>query len=457
MRHIMTVMNNDRSLADYLNKEYFCNCGKPHSVGIQQILIDEDAIYRLPELIYSLNIKKSFFLYDRTTYQLFGSKIINLLNQEKLSYSDYIIPSSEPVPNEQTLGEVLVHYDRDCDLFIAIGSGTINDISRFISYKFHIPYIIVGTAPSMDGYASNVAPLIVQNMKTTYEAHTPIAIVGDVNLLSTAPMNMIAAGVGDILGKYTCLCDWNMSSLITDEYYCETIVNMVKESLETTTANIELLKNKNSGVIKNIMEALVLSGIAMSFAGNSRPASGSEHHLSHYWEMMYLMQNKKPILHGTKVGIATVAVLKAYEILASQPIDFVKAEQNASRYSSTQWEANMKLCYPNSYESVIELENKVRKNDPENVMTRLKRMEQMWPSMKDRINALPSANHIRNMLDSLQAPSDPMAIGIDKTLFINSFIAAKELRNRYGLLQILFDLGITQEVAEEVWAYFVQK
>ena len=117
----------------------------------------------------------------------------------------------------------------------------------------------------------------------------------------------------------------------------------------------------------------------------------------------------------------------------------------------------MKLCYPNSYESVIELENKVRKNDPENVMTRLKRMEQMWPSMKDRINALPSANHIRNMLDSLQAPSDPMAIGIDKTLFINSFIAAKELRNRYGLLQILFDLGITQEVAEEVWAYFAQK
>ena len=152
-------------------------------------------------------------------------------------------------------------------------------------------------------------PLIVDHMKTTYEAQVPYAILGDLAIIRNAPMNMIAAGVGDILGKYTCLCDWAVAHMLNGEYHCTAIEQLVRHSIATVTAGIANAKNRDAAAISSIMEALIYSGIAMSFAGNSRPASGSEHHLSHYWEMMYLFEGKKPVLHGTKVGIGTIAVL----------------------------------------------------------------------------------------------------------------------------------------------------
>lgn len=314
--------------------------------------------------------------------------------------------------------------------------------------------MIVATAPSMDGFASNVAPLIVNHMKTTYEAHVPHAILGDTKLLKDAPMKMIAAGIGDILGKYTCLCEWEIAHIITGEYHCRAIEGIVKRSLDTVVASINNAKHRSPEAVESIMEALVLSGIAMSFAGNSRPASGSEHHLSHYWEMIYLFQRKQPVLHGTKVGIGTVAVIKAYELLMAREIDFEKAKEAAKHYSKDQWKEQMIHTYYSAADSVIELEDQIGKNDPEHVIPRILLLQENWDKLKEVAGHLPSSDTIRNYLDELEAPSSPMAIGIDKTTFINSFLVAKELRNRFGLLQILFDLGLANEIANEVWDYF---
>jgi len=442
------------SITDYLSKTYSCTCGKEHSIPIQQILIEEDAILKIPKLIYELGYKKPFFIYDLTTFSIVGLKIDDLLASSNLSFGKYILPCAEPTPDEATLGELLIHLDQSCDLIIAVGTGTLNDLSRFLSYKLKLPYMIIATAPSMDGFASNVAPLIVNHMKTTYEAQIPLAILADTNLLKDAPMNMIAAGIGDILGKYTCLCDWEIAHVINEEYHCDAIVTMVNQSLQTVVSNIDMAKSRNTSGVKSIMEALVLSGIAMSYAGNSRPASGSEHHLSHYWEMMFLFDGKQPVLHGTKVGIGTIAVIKAYELLMSRNIDFEKAKEHASLYSKNDWTAEIKSAYKEAADAVIALECEIGKNAPANVLPRLNRLEESWSSLNNIAAKLPSSDFIRHILLSLDAPASPMAVGIDKATFINSFLYAKDLRNRFGLLQILSDLGLTEEIAEEVWNYF---
>ena len=383
-----------------------------------------------------------------------GEKITKLLTEVKHPFTNFILKSAEPTPDEKTIGEILINYDLSCDHILAVGSGSMYDLCRFISYKLKLPYLIVATAPSMDGFASNVAPLIVNHMKTTYEAQIPYAILGDTTLLKDAPMSMIAAGIGDILGKYTCLCDWEIAHIITGEYHCTSIEGIVKKSLETVVANISSAKQRDPLAVKSIMEALVLSGIAMSFAGNSRPASGSEHHLSHYWEMMYLFQEKKALLHGTKVGIGTVAVIKAYELLMSKEIDFEKAKIQASHYSKEEWDKHMQEAYLLAADSVIELENNIGKNSLSSVLPRIQLLEDHWEEIKAVTNKLPSSDTIRNYLKELNAPSSPIEVGIDKTTFINSFLVAKELRNRFGLLQILFDLGLALEIAELVWLYF---
>lgn len=445
---------NELIIEDYLNKDIPCKCGKEHSVPIKYIHIGDKALDFLPTILTSNCFHKPFFLYDSTTIQVAGSEISRRMEQNSLAYQRYILPEQEPVPDENTLGKILINLDASCDILIGVGSGTINDLCRFISYKLRIPYMIITTAPSMDGYASNVAPLIVNHMKTTYEAHVPFAILGDTALLKDAPMKMIAAGIGDILGKYTCLCDWEIAHTITGEYHCKMIEDLVRKSLTTVVSYIPEAESKNPKAMISIMDALVLSGIAMSFAGNSRPASGSEHHLSHYWEMMFLFKGMPPILHGTKLGIGTIAVLKAYELLMSREINFERAATHAKGYSASDWEAFMKKAYLDAADSVIELERRSRKNSPENVLFRLQLLKKNWDRIKEITEKLPSADTVSRYLSRLGAPIAPMTVGIDKETFINGFLAAKELRNRFGLLQILYDLGLSREIAEEVWDYF---
>lgn len=448
------LLQKELSITEYLSNTFTCECGNEHSAAIKHIAIEDDALSSLIPYIKANSFTKAFVLYDTTTYKIAGDLVSKLFTQENQAFSYYIINTAEPVPDEHTIGEVLIHYDPSCDLIIGVGSGTINDLSRFISFKLGIDYIIIATALSMDGFASNVAPLIVNHMKTTYEAHAPYAIFGDTRILHTAPMNMIAAGIGDILGKYTCLCDWKIAHIITGEFYCSSVADIVKSALETVIANISGVGQMSNEAVQAVMNALIQSGIAMSFAGNSRPASGSEHHLSHYWEMMYLFKGKKPVLHGTKVGIGTIAVIKAYELLMSQAIDFDKARSDAANFNMAEWEAHMKEAYLSAAESVISLEKQVGKNTPENVIPRINLLEKNWSQLLQIVEQLPSADTIRCYLRDMGAPDSPITIGIDKDLFINSFIAAKELRNRFGLLQILFDLGVTKEIAEQVWDYF---
>ncbi len=172
----------------------------------------------------------------------------------------------------------MVGYEGNADLIVGVGSGTINDLCKFISFKLGLDYIIYATAPSMDGFVSIGSALMLNHVKTTVDCHGPIAVIGDPEILAAAPMRLISAGLCDTLGKYTCLLDWKLSHLICGEYYCAEVVGMVEEALRAVSNQIDRIPDRDPAAIKAVMEALVLTGIAMSYVGNSRPASGCEHH-----------------------------------------------------------------------------------------------------------------------------------------------------------------------------------
>lgn len=449
------MLNPDRfTIDDYIGKTFLCDCRKNHRVDIKNIILSETALSQLPEMILSAERKKAFLLFDATTYPILGKRVENLFISRDLSYHLYMLHEKEPIPDERTLGEVLVHFDKSCDIIVAVGSGTINDICRYFSSQLNLPYIIVATAPSMDGFASNVSALIINHMKTTYEAHMPLGIIADTSILKEAPMDMITAGVGDILGKYTSLCDWELARIILGEYHCPAIVKMVRKAISTIMVQLDHISDKDYLSIQGIMEGLITSGIAMSYAGNSRPASGSEHHLSHYWEMTRLFEEKPPLLHGTMVGIGTIAILKAYELLLEHNISFDKAKDRVMTYSQSRWEEHIHTIYHGASASVIQLELETGKNQPAHVFLRLETLEEKWDQIKELIQKLPTADSIYDILTSLSAKANPIAIGIEKETFLHSFLYAKELRNRYGLLQMLFDLGLSTEIAQKVWNYF---
>lgn len=451
----MNIQPDTFSIQDYLNRTFTCDCGKEHRTSLKHVVIQPDALQKTPEIVRALGANKVFVVSDIHTHKAAAAQLETLLADAGLGVSSYMFSEEELVPDETALGRLLIALDPACDLLIGVGTGSINDLCKFTVFKTKLPYCIVATAPSMDGFASSVAPLIVNNLKTTYEVGVADAIIGDTRILSQAPMPMILAGIADILGKYTCLTDWKMAQIINGEYYCETIVQMVRMSLRSVAESIDKAVARDEQTVGKIMEALVLTGIAMSFVGNSRPASGSEHHISHYWEMMFLHEGKKAVLHGTKVGIGTVAVSQMYDWLWEMPVDFELARQTAWTRSYDTWAKEIRRAYPDAAEGVLALEQETGKNGTEGVLRRIDVMEKRFAEMKDFAQAwLPKSEEIRQMLASHGAPVNPHEVGISTQQIEDGVLYAKELRNRYGLLQILFDLGLLAPFATRLAQYF---
>ena len=305
----------DRPISQWAGMEYSCACGKSHKVDIQAIRVGSGVIQELPGILRDLGASHIFLVADNYTYEAAGRQVEQLLDQAGLAYHKRVFQTETPlVPNEYALGSVLAAMTSQDDMLLAVGSGTLNDVTKYVSARTGVPYVIAATAPSMDGYASTVAPTILDGFKTTLPAVYPAAIVADVDILKDAPMPMLTAGFGDIIGKFTSLADWRLSHQLNGEYYCPDVAGVIEAAVETCAANAQALAQREPQAIQGVTEALILSGLAMGMVGVSRPASGAEHQMAHYWEMDALRRGEEHPLHGNAVGVGTVLAASLYEM-----------------------------------------------------------------------------------------------------------------------------------------------
>ena len=255
-----------------------CSCGRRHTCAIDKVFIEHGAEGRLTSLCAKYT--HILIVADENTYSAAGEKTEEALGGKKVSKVIFdggkiLIPNEDAT---QTVEENL----NGADLIVGIGSGVIQDLCKYVSHRKGVDYIIVATAPSMDGYASSGAAMILNGMKETVPAGVPKAIVADTEVLKDAPMDMICAGYGDIVGKFSALNDWRLSHAVNGEYFCDYIYSLTHGITVKTLSLADGIKNRDEQSVGVLMEALVTVGILMSFAGSSRPASGSEHHLSHF-------------------------------------------------------------------------------------------------------------------------------------------------------------------------------
>jgi len=439
----MTV--NDYSIDKLLGADFMCSCGRQHSTRFSEFGLRRGAVEDLPAVLAKTGYKKPFLISDTHTEAAAGRKVKEVLKKAGITFGETVLksPSVGDLPaDEKALGSVAMAFDTECDFIISIGSGTINDLGRYFSYITGRQFMLVATAPSMDGLVSGVAPLITNNMKKTYNAQAPVALICDLDIMTQAPLKMLSAGAADILGKLNCLTDWRLSSIINGEYYCNTIRNIMGTAIDKTVSAMKTLNEKNDTDVTTLAEALTLSGMAMDFAGNSRPASGAEHHLSHYFEMQFLFDGKPAVLHGTKVGIGTVMTLRLYNELArSEKPDFDKLVKDIpNRMSKDKWIEEMHRCYRDGAEAVISLEEKAGKNDPVKLEARLRNIEAHWDEIVALEATVPASKDIQASLKKLGAATVPADVDIDVRYVSDAVMYAKELRDRYTILQLLWDI-----------------
>ena len=444
----MNMYETPHALSDYLDTAFTCSCGREHYAALKYVSIGKDALADLPRILAGLGKAHPYLICDEITWSIAGEKAMAILAQagvdafcHRLTHLGF---------DEATVGELLINKPDGCDIAVAVGTGAINDMTRFFSFRLGIPFMTVATAAPMDGFASSLAVLNINNLKTSIEAQTPRAIIGDTEILKGAPYKMIAAGLGDLLGKATCLCDWKLARVINGEHYCENLVELVEQCVSDVLKVADKAKDRDPEVLGKIMEGLVLSGVAISLYGNSRPASGCEHHMSHYWETICEQKGERPAPHGTQVGVGTVMVLMAVEELLKRGVDFDAARAAAAKYDPAAWEAEIKAAYGPAAPGVIEMEKKSQKNETTARLARIDSMEKNWAEIEKLLKELPSSEYVADLLKGLGSASTPAEIDVDKELLKKTFLYCKEIRARYTILQMLWDLDVLDPISDAV-------
>ena len=441
------------NINEYIGNTIECECGRNHSIDIDKIVISHDAWQKLAEYIEEKGYKHIYLVADLNTYEAAGKDIGAALKSAHTDYKIHVIEQDEPVPDEHVMGELFMDRPKDTDLVVAVGSGVINDMCKFISFHTNTDYVICGTAPSMDGFLSEGAPLMYKHMKISYDAHGPRAAFFDPRVLAAAPMELISAGLGDLLGKYTCLLDWKIAHLITGEYYCQTVVSMVESALDIVTNCTDSIISRDEETITALTKGLLIAGIAMYFVGNSRPASGCEHHMSHYWEMQSLMHGQAPAYHGQAVGVNAVVASFMYNQLICEPIDFEACKKKP--FDESAWKKRVEACYDQAASGIFALEDECGKNNFDARNKRIDLYAENWTELVETVkNSLPATQEICEKLHSLGAPCTPKSLGIDTQELSDGIVLAKEVRNRYTLLQVLWDLGLLEEYSLRVVEFF---
>lgn len=460
-------------LESLAHRRWFCECGKEHYTAIERIVVENNALDRLGELLNNQKtacgkpldkaVDRVLLVADKNTAAVGLKKVRERLTDAGFSSDDCILKCSaaDLIPDEIAVFNVLTNIRPDTALLIAVGSGTINDIVRFVSCKSRKPYYIVATAPSMDGYASTVTPLIHNNMKITYEACGAAAIIADSKWLAESPAVMMSAGLGDLLGKYSAICDWHLGNIAENEYWCPQVAKLVLDTVNQTLEKTDEIAQRDPQAVKLIMDGLVMTGITMSYVGNSRPASGSEHHLSHFWEMRFLQEARPAVLHGSKVGLATILTSALYHHLFAAKPDFAKARIKHQQYSENDfliWCDQMRQSYGSGAEEIIELEKHAGKNNPDKALARLERIEECWQDLKNFVDTnMPDHEIIRKALEKTGGAAKPEDLGLTLDVVEEAVRYAKELRNRYSILQLFWDLDLASDaenVVKEVFGSF---
>ena len=312
----------------------------------------------LPSLLSERKIRRVFLIYDKNTYDAAGKTVKKLLDEADIDYKECLFTETPLEPNEKAVGGATMRLDASVDAVIGVGSGVINDISKIVANVSGKPYVIVATAPSMDGYASATSSMCLSGLKVSIPSKCPDVILGDTDILRNAPTKMMLAGLGDMLAKYIAICDWRVSAIINGEAYDEEIAGLVKASLNTCVTNADALLLRDERATEAVFEGLALCGVAMKIAGCSRPASGAEHYISHIWDMRGEEFGTPTDFHGIQCALGTYISASVYEKLLHITPDREKAHAYTEKFNYGEWANALKELLGNGADAMIEIEKK---------------------------------------------------------------------------------------------------
>lgn len=339
--------------------------------------------------------KKIAIMYDVNT-KPFALAIKSKIEQVAKSVIDVYFLDEELVPDENACKKAL-EGAKKTDYLLAVGSGTLNDIAKYVTTIAKTECGVLATAASMDGYLSKGAAVMQKGFKITETVHTPSDVLIDLDIVCHAPKLMTAAGFGDIVGKFTCLTDWKLANLVLGEQIDQEAYALMEKARSQCMDTFEELTKYTPSAVEKLMNALLAAGLSMAACGNSRPASGSEHHISHFLEMDFVRRGEKIPPHGIKVAIGTLVSIELYNYLKENNVRFTNAD------------------------AVYKI-----------------------------VDELPKVEEIKEKLEKMGCPTRFSQIGVREETMRETIKKAYTVRERFTVLTLIAKLGLTEQIEDLV-------
>lgn len=436
--------------AELAGKKFECKCGRTHASAVKSVTVGRGALAGLADAVKALGGSRVLIAADENTYRAAGEEAERILSGAGVACATHLLvtdPGFErPEPTERALGNLLMSFPRGFDAVVGVGGGVVNDLCKLVSTPGDLPYVYVPTCPSMDGYTSDSASVIYEGVKSSVACKCPDAVVADTDVISKAPKKLLLAGIGDMLAKYVSICEWRISALINGEYYCGEVAEMMRRYRAAAFENAEAAVNGDPAAVGRIVNGLCLVGAAMTYAGCSRPASGVEHYYSHLWDMRCLEEHRQCELHGIQVGVGTLLSLVKYENLKNIKPDKKRAEKAIRSFDRAAWERGVREYFGGSAEKIIRTEDREGKYDPEKCIARFGVIAKRWDRILEIVDEelIPSAR-LAALFERIGHPVRPEQFGESAESAAAAFRHTSDIRDKYILSRLLFDLGIAPD------------
>jgi glycerol-1-phosphate dehydrogenase [NAD(P)+] len=439
---------------DLMDTSFPCVCGKTHEIPMKYLSNRSGAVDEIGDKLHELGMRgKGALVFDLKIADTVVRPIAERLRGQQIEFESYPVGKGDgKIPPEIEWSERIADRVRGkADYLMSAASGVVSDLTKYTAHLLDLPYLLIATAPSMNGYTSSMAALTDRGVKQTLLVKPARGIFADVGVLREAPLPMVQAGLGDIVSKSVCNADWKLSQLVKKTYFCPLPFRITDKSEPRYLEAAEDIGKRTENGIYILSDGVLRSGLSMTVIGTSTPSSGAEHVLSHYWDLLALMENRDKLLHGLQVGVTTLVTLRLYDYVRSYPIRRVSLGE-------------LKRAYPSKDECSTWIDRKfgsfadeVRREYFKKYMEwgakqrELERIIDGWDALWEELD--PYLRPIAPVEDALRhcgAPVSFSELGKSRDETTDTLLNALFIRGRYTILDLASDLNILQEAGEKI-------
>jgi glycerol-1-phosphate dehydrogenase [NAD(P)+] len=405
--------------------------GLPIEVPVLSVAIERSLAGMEAELLGALPLGRRFAIVsDTTTQQVLGARVAHAI--ASLGAIDPVMLDRTPQPDLATVERVR-RATAAADTLVAVGSGTINDLCKYVAATDGKPYVVFATAPSMNGYTSMNAAITVEGHKKTLPAKAPLGVFIDLGVFAAAPVRMIRAGLGDSLCRSTAQADWLLSRHLRDTPYREAPFALLAADESTLLDTPEALVAGDLDAMRVLARTLVLSGLGMTICGGSYPASQGEHLISHYIDM-FAPEERAAFFHGEQVAVATLTMAQIQEAMLAGPPPRIAAASTSREALVQRFGAEIGEACWSEYSA-----KRVSAHAAEAFSVRI---AERWDDLcADLRRAMVPRATLADVMARAGCPQTPEAIGVTAEFYRRAIRDARFLRDRYTFLDLAADAG----------------